>query len=119
MRLLNEPIFTNADASMTQTSPTFTVNQIYGWSAQFEFTGSPAGTLKVQTSNDPGSSAPGDAQASSVINWSDLQDSSITITGAGTPGYNYNGSFYNWVRFVYTPSGGTGTLTGRMNGKGN
>ncbi len=118
MRVGNEIIFTAVDASTNQTSAVFTLNQVYGWAAQFSITGSPVGTLKAQVSCDPGSNAPYDAASASVTNWSDLQDSSITVNGAGTPGINFTGSQYNWLRFVFTSASGTGAISGRLNIKG-
>lgn len=118
MRPNNKIIWDAVDASVTQTSSAFQLNQVYGWSAQFVFTGSPVGSFKAQVSDDPGSLAPYDNPGSSVTHWSDLQDSTIAVSGSGTPGINYNGTFYNWIRFVYTASSGTGTLSARLNSKG-
>lgn len=116
MRLCNELVFSAVDASTNQTSAKFSLNQVYGWSAQFVITGSPVGTLKAQVSDDSGSLSPYDNFT--VTNWSDLQDSTIVVNGAGTPGINYNGTFYNFIRFVYTSTSGTGAISGRMNTKG-
>lgn len=116
MNVTNKLIFNAADASVTQTSAAFSVNQVFGYSAQFVFTGSPVGTLKIQYSDDPGSLAPGDAM--NVTNWTDVDNSSESVTMSGTAGYNVYDVGYNWIRFVYTASSGSGTISGRVNMKG-
>jgi hypothetical protein len=66
-------------------------------------TGTAAGTLKVQVSNDP----PGNA----VTNWVDLSGASVSTSGAGNyliPKFDVS---YEWIQLVYTKSSGTGTLT--------
>lgn len=117
MRVGNFPIFTAGNMSTTLTSAPFSVYQVFGWSAQFVFTGSPTGSLTVNVSNDPYSTAGGGVTPPS--NWSLLASSTEAISSAGNLIYNVDLAFYNWVQFVYTPSGGTGSLSGRMNTKGN
>lgn len=116
MRVFNFPItnFVNGSMGASITSPEISVYQTYGWSAQFVFTGSPVGTLKVQVSDDPYQSE-GNV---TPTNWTDLADSSQSISAAGDITYNVNLAFYNWIRFVYTRGSGTGTINGRMNSKG-
>lgn len=118
MKVSNEIVFDNIDASTSHNSSIVSMNQVYGWSIQFAITGSPVGSLKAQVSDDKGSTAPYDANSLNVTNWSDLQDSTIAVSGAGTPGINFNGIFYNWLRFVYTSTSGTGNITARLNTKG-
>lgn len=116
MRVSNFPItnFVNGDMSSSITSPEISVYQVYGWSSQFVFTGAPVGAIKVQMSDDPyqpeGNITP--------TNWTDITSSTVSITAAGDASYNYTGSFYNWIRFIYTSTSGTGTINGRMNIKG-
>jgi len=119
MRVSNFQInnFINGDMSGSLTSMAIALYQIYGWSAQFVFTGSPVGTLKVQVSCDPFSSTlPDSIQQPS--NWTDLTGSSQSISAAAILLYNVKSRFYNWIRFVYTRSSGTGTINGRLNEKG-
>lgn len=118
MRVANTTItnFVNGDMSGSLTSPAYSVYQIYGWSAQFVFTGSPVGSLKVQVSNDPYVNAQNVVQV--PTNWTDLANSATAIAAAGDITYNVNLSFYNWIRFIYTFSSGTGSINGRLNIKG-
>lgn len=118
MRVANTTIgnFIAGDMSVNITSPEYSVYQIYGWSAQFTFTGAPVGVLKVQASDDPMYVAEGTTPQ--PTHWSDISGSSTSISAAGDVMYNFNGSFYNWIRFVYTATSGTGSITGRLNIKG-
>lgn len=116
MRVANFPIFTSQSMASSFNSSEISLFNIYGWSAQFVFTGSPVGTLKVQVSDDPGSENTGSNKA--PTNWTDLANSSQSISAAGNISYNVNLSFYNWIRFVYAASSGSGSMTGRANLKG-
>lgn len=118
MRVANFPITNFIDGSMgaSITSPAFSVYQIYGWSAQFTFTGSPVGTFTVEVSDDPYQNEYNGPQT--PTHWTVLADSSVAVSAAGDVMYNVNLAFYNWVRFIYTRTSGTGTVNGRMNLKG-
>lgn len=116
MRVNNDPIFTASDASVTQTSVAFPVNQVIGYSAQFVWTGSPVGTIKIQVSDDPGTTASSPSQQ--PTHWTDYSGSTISVSGAGNGTFNVNDAFYNWIRFVYTASSGSGTISGILNTKG-
>lgn len=91
------------------------LGHISDYSIQLVFTGTPAGTFKLQASVDAGSpSAQGDAaKYSAVVNWTDVPSSSQVVAAAGTVMWNIVDAGYNWVRVVYTDggTGGTGTLT--------
>lgn len=103
-----------AAVSATTNQPAVvTVNSLY-ISVQAVATGTLAGTLKLQASND----APVAANATTLVppsNWNDIPSATVAITG--TPG-----SFlipktdlcYQYIRAVFTASGGTGTVTIRM-----
>lgn len=117
MRVTNEVIFSNGNMSGSLTSVAYPISSVVGWAAQFVYTGSPNGTLKVQISCD--ADAPlNSTTASRPTNWSDLGGSSVTIAAAGDNAYNVDLSYYNWIRFVYTASSGSGTINGRANLKG-
>lgn len=103
MKFANEKIIN--DQSMTasfQSSPIL-LDQIYGFSFQAVFTGTPDGIFKLQSSND-------DVQlGQTVTNWTDIADSSQAISAAGDITWNFEGCFFKWVRVVYTASSSTGT----------
>ena len=118
MRVANTQIknFINGDMSGNLTSSAYSMNQVYGWSAQFVFTGAPVGTLKVQVSDDPGTDTGGTPPQ--PTNWTDLANSATAIAAAGDITFNADLAFYNWIRFIYTASSGTGSINGRLNTKG-
>lgn len=116
MRVSNFAVFTSGNMAGSLTSSPVSLNQIYGWSAQFIFTGSPVGALSVQVSCDPSLVAEGTTVA--PTNWTTLANSSTSISAAGDLTYNVDIGFYNWIRFLYTRTSGTGTLNGRCNLKG-
>jgi hypothetical protein len=76
------------------------------------YTGSPNGVLKLQTSCDLVS------DGSSVVNWTDLNGDSVTITTAGSTIFRHSGLGDRWIKAVYTFSSGTGTLNVNFSGKG-
>lgn len=119
MRVLNETLLSNGDASGNLTSAQGLLAHVFGFSIQVEITGTAAGTIKLQGSNDPVPDTFGPSPSSyPVVNWSDIADSSQPVTGAGSVFYNFDGCFYNWVRVVYTASSGSGTMTITLNTKG-
>lgn len=116
MRVSNSeiPNFINADMSSSLLSPAISVYQIYGWSSQFVFSGSPVGTLSVEVSCDP-------FQSEGVVDpthWTTLKDSPTSISAAGDVCYNVDIAFYNWIRFRYVATSGAGSISGRVNIKG-
>jgi hypothetical protein len=119
VRVVNEVIFAAADASVTQTSAPLIVDHSWGYAIQAVFTGTTTGTLKLQGSCDPGPNA--NFQAANdpyVVDWTDIANSGAPVTGAGTVTYDVVKTAYPWVRLVYTPASGTGTITARFNAKG-
>lgn len=127
MRVKNEDILVIDGAAATTTlgaslnmRPIW-LGHIAHYSIQLVFTGTPAGTFKLQASNDEGSPhAAGDAaKYSGVSNWTDVADSSQVVAAAGNIMWDVQNASYNWVRVVYTRSSSTGTLTvGRAYVKG-
>lgn len=80
-----------------------------GYSISCVFTGSPVGTLKIQVSNDT-EDAP--------TNWDDLDDSSVSISAAGSETYIVAEVEYSFIKLVYTRSSGSGTFGAKFTGKG-
>lgn len=96
------------------------LGHIVNYSLQLVFTGTPAGTFKLQCSNDPGRpSAQGTPEYDTVVNWTDIADSSQAVSAAGDITWDVQNAGYVWVRVVYTRSSSTGSLTSaRFNVKG-
>jgi|SRR5271166_1820208 len=119
MRQYNENIVLNAVMNATINSAPIPANQLYGYSVQAVYTGTPTGTLKLQASDDPFT---GNIQTSiPPTNWVDIANSSFAISSAGAYMWNVSEVMYNWARLVYTDSsGGTSTavLNVTVNGKG-
>jgi hypothetical protein len=76
-------------------------------------TGTIAGAVKLQYSNDP-------VQSPAVpTNWSDIPSATVTLTGtAGVFSIPKTDLCYNWVQAVFTASGGAGTVTATLQGVG-
>lgn len=122
MRINNEDLLvvdgTRATVSLASSSnlrPLW-LGHVLNYGIQLVFTGTPDGTFKLQVSNDRGQpEASGDAQKyAGVTNWTDVADSSQTISAAGNVYYDVQLSGAEWVRVVWTASGagsGTPTLT--------
>lgn len=92
------------------------LSNILNYGIQLVFTGTPAGTFKLQVSNDQGdSSAASESQRyASITNWTDVADSDSTVSAAGNIYWDVQNSGAEWVRVVWTASGvgsGTPTLT--------
>lgn len=104
MRQVNDNIITVQAAATVTTAAIPALNLFYA-SAQIAATGSAAGTLKMQASND-------DPVASNGVptNWSDIPSATIVVTGAGAFLIPKTELCYQYVRLVYTNTG-TGTIS--------
>lgn len=122
MRVANENLLVIDGAAATtslaasQNMKPVWLGHIADFSIQLVFTGTPAGTFKLQASNDTGKpqSAGDAAKYSGVTNWTDIADSDVTVSAAGNIMWNYQDAGFEWVRVIYTASGagsGSPTLT--------
>lgn len=95
------------DQSMSSnvTSLTHDITRVTGWSAQFIFSGSPVGTIKIQgTSNG--------------IDFDDLPGAQKQISSAGD--FTFNLTYraqYPYIRTLFVRTSGTGTLNVIVSGK--
>ena len=106
MRVNNNPNIFNAGTVMNTTlnSEAIPLQQVIGFAIQIVFTGTPTGVFKLQSSVDANSGN------NNPVNWTDVANSTFTVTAAGNVEWNVTDCFYNWVRVVYTDSsGGTST----------
>jgi hypothetical protein len=111
MRFVRYNTIQAKDASVNQTSAVpMDISSVVAASAQVVMTGTAAGTVKIQVSND----APNSTEVSgvpNVTNWSDVSGASVNVSGAGTyliPVINIS---YQYMQIVYTKGSGTGTIT--------
>jgi hypothetical protein len=116
------PIILETNQSMGASFISQGVNliSIYMYSIQIHWdTGSsPAGTFKLQGSNDPGDNGSGQG-VSQPTNWTDIADSSQAIAGGpGSVLYDVVACSYRWVRLIYTRSSGSATANAVINVKG-
>lgn len=127
MRFAPVRLLTAASMATSQNSNGEDLNQIFMYSIQAIWTGTPVGTLKLQVSNDDVPSAPvgnataGTAQANvaaNVVNWTDYTGSVTPVSGPGNFMWIVSDGGYKWVRVVYTAVSGAGSLTVEYNGKG-
>lgn len=115
MKHYNIPLATNIVLNTNLNSSNMQLLQIYGYAVQIMVTGTPNGTFKLQASCDPFNNQ------DLVTNWTDVANSSYTMSAAGTYMWNVTDVMYNWMRLVYTDaSGGTSTaiLNATLNTKG-
>ena len=118
MRVKNENLMV-IDGSAAPASMAVTINfkpiwlgHIANYNIQVVFSGAPNGEFKLQVSNDEGQpAAQGDAQKYvGVTNWSDYSNSTQAISASGDHSYEVMESGHNWVRLVWTPTSGSGTI---------
>lgn len=113
MRVNNEDLL-EIDGVRTPLSLAASVNMkpvwlghIVNFSIQLKFIGAPAGSFKLQASDDKGrpNAASEAEQESSVVNWTDINDSTIGVSAAGDVMWQYQNVGFEWVRVVWTASG--------------
>ena len=106
------PNFISESTGQNITSAAISFFNIRGlWSAQFSFTGDGIGFLKIQVSIDPDNIAP--------VSWSDLANAGVLLIAPDDVLFDVGFPFYNWARFVYSRTSGTGIINGRINIKEN
>lgn len=117
-QLLNAVDITTGPTGTT-TAAMFLVNLPAAFSFQTVLTGAPVGTLKLQMSNDVGTiTSAADHTGLGVVNWTDITGSSFAVAAAGNWGWDYTVPGFRWVRLVYTPTSGTGTISVTFQAKG-
>lgn len=104
MRQINDNIIPLQVAATVTTAAVPALNLFY-CSAQITATGAGAGTLKIQASNDDFRGA-----NQVPVNWSDIPNASIVVTGTGAFLIPKTDLCYQWIRLVYTNTG-AGTIS--------
>lgn len=105
--------FTSADCTASSNGSPIDISGIFSISLQSVSTVDCTGTLKLQVSNDVGPKSPG--APNTVTNWTDLSAATIAVTAASKLLLAKVEVSYQWVRVVWTASGGvSGVLNVRM-----
>ena len=90
-----------ADAESNQTSDVLNLNQVFSFSMVMILAGvTVSGTAKLQASVDYAEDMNGNVTNAGT--WSDITDSSQTMTDVGQVLWNVSGSNYPYVRAVWT-----------------
>ena len=104
MRQVNDNIIPIQAAASVNSAAIPALNLFY-CSAQIAATGSAAGTMKLQASNDSS-----DAINFAPANWSDIPSATVSVSGTGAFIIPKTDLCYQYVRIVYSNSG-TGTIS--------
>jgi hypothetical protein len=120
MKVYNVPVSITAALNANRNSAPLQLYNIFGFSIQVTWTGTPTGAFKLQVSSDPVDNPY--AANSPPTHWTDMADSSQTISAAGDFMWNVSDVQFNWVRLVYTDasSGASAAIITNavFNGKG-
>jgi len=111
MRVTHELILPVSNGAVSQTSLPAVLAHAWGYSIQAIITGTVTGSIKLQGSSDAAPDANFSAANYSVVNWTDIADSTQSVSGAGTVTWDVSRSAYSWVRAVYTAVSGTGNIS--------
>lgn len=118
VRTFNIVLLQNGDMSQPVLySPPFVatayVDLVLAVAVQSFITGSPNGSMKIQCNTDPNG-------LNDNTKWKDMPGSNQLVVGStDSPFWNLSQQGYLTFRVVYTSSSGSGSLTIRVEGKGN
>jgi len=104
MRVIQATELLAADASADVASTGFDSSSVAALSVQATATGTIAGTLKVQFSNDPV------LAVEQVTHWSDVPNKSVSVSGAGTVIIDRFDCCYSFMRLFYDATSGAGGI---------
>jgi hypothetical protein len=114
MRYVNDEIISGEDVAENQESIAIDASYLFQVSVQANISGTtPAGTLKIQCSNDK--IVASNLAANTVpVNWSDIPDADVAVTDEGSFVIPRTELSYQWIRLVWTASSGTGAITANI-----
>lgn len=109
MRTANDNILSNAAVTIETFSDSIDLFGVYGWALHLvwtKVTGTCAGTIRIEVSNDG-------------TNWCTLDNTEKTmLNGDGSYFFNRESAFYRYMRIVFDVTGGTYSVDSYMNTKG-
>lgn len=116
MRHVNSVVLSTSDAT-SQNGSQIDTNQIIAASFQAVFSDTDAaGSVKIQMSNDINHDSYQPA-IFTVVNWTDVPNTSTSVTAGGSIVITIPQSCYRWLRAVYTSTTpGTGVVSVQYNG---
>lgn len=97
MAFASNKLLEDGDMAATITTDSVSLAEKTQYALHAVFTGSPVGTLTVETSIDG-------------TTYDTLADSSTAVSAAGSQMFNIIAAGYLWARLKYTRTSGTGTL---------
>lgn len=117
MRRINETIISGQAATANPFSgPAIDMREFYAMTSIIRSSsGSNAGTLKLQGSNDQDAS---NMPNFAPTNWVDIPSKSVTVTAGAIAVIEAVQLCYAYVRHVWTPSAGAGTIAVDINKQG-
>ena len=104
MRLVNAPMGTLDLSADAHTAP-FNVETDYIYSVQGVITGTATGSASLFASNDG-------------VHFSEVANSALAVTGAGTVMWNVTLAGYKWVQVEYTRTANSGSMVLTIEAKG-
>ncbi len=111
MRVANDSLISGAqDWSTAWTSMPILLQHAASASIQLFFSGSPAGMLKLQCSNDAANMRSDTSWSGQAQNWTDIEGSEQIIAAAGDHTWQLCNVGYMWVRVSWAPASGTSSL---------
>ncbi len=114
----NFQIFTNIAMTGNLYSSPINASEYTLVDLQAVWTGTPVGTLYVETSNDVGTINP-DGSISGLVNWTTYSGSAQAAGGAaGDFAWHIWATGFKWCRLSYLFGSSTGVLNARVNQKG-
>lgn len=114
MNSLNRAIISAGNATLTLNSNTVDGTNLFSVSVQAVFSVANSGTLKLQASNDYDPDSVNISGNYTPTNWSDITGASHTIAAATTAFIPKTEVSNQWIRAVWTPTAGAGTVTVRV-----
>jgi hypothetical protein len=112
MKCVTEKIISSGDMSGNIESQAILLDQIYGFSAQAIYTGSPDGVLSLLASNQ-------DVKfGEPITEWTTITGSEEIVSAPGDTMWNFNGAFYRWFKVSYSFNSGSGSLDVTFTSKG-
>jgi hypothetical protein len=115
MRFLNQLAVTGANIATSTNSTAFDGSYLVKASTLATFTGTPAGTIELQASNDDAPYTGNDAALFTPTNWVLIPNTNVTVSGAGSVLIPAVDICYQYIRVSFIATGGSaGTMNVRL-----